>query len=168
MSKVIKISLTEASINKAISELKTYEKWVQDKVLELIDKLVATGEDYAINEVGHVDTGETLASIKGYRRGNRGVIVAGGNAIWLEFGTGVTYNGAVGDSPHPKGKELGMTIGTYGAGHGADPQGWWYQKDGNSRWVHTYGIEANLFMYRTAQELKRLAPKLAMEVFGND
>lgn len=168
MSKVIRVSFSEESISKAIEELKTFEKTIKDKINELLDKLVWEGEEYAVNEVGHVDTGETLASIHGYRRGNKGVIVAGGNAIWLEFGTGVKYNGSAGSSPHPKGDKLGMTIGGYGKGHGADTEGWYYPADGTNRWHHTYGIQANMFMYRTARELIRIAPALAREVFGND
>jgi hypothetical protein len=168
MSRVVKVTLSPQSIDNALKVVKGYKKWIKQKVNELIDKLLEVGEDYAINEVGHVDTGATLSSIKGYRKGNKGVIVAGGNAIWLEFGTGVKYNGSVGSSPHPKGKELDMTIGTYGKGHGAEPQGWWYQKDGEEEWKHTYGIKANMFMYRTARELEKIAPKLAREVFGDD
>jgi hypothetical protein len=121
------------------------------------------GEDFAINQVGHVDSGETVSSIHAYRNGNKGVIVAGGNAVWLEFGTGTRYNGAAGTSPHPEGEELGMKIGEYGAGHGADPNGWWYY-DGE-RIKRTFGIQANMFMWKTARELERIAPELAREVF---
>lgn len=123
------------------------------------------GEDYAINLVGHIDTGETINSIKGYRQDDKGVIVAGGNAIWLEFGTGVKHNGGVGSYPHPLASKLGMSaIGTYGAGHGADKNGWYYPSE-DGEWKHTYGIEANMFMYRTAQELINQFPDMAMEVF---
>lgn len=158
------MTLGTASIDAAIKELKTYQRDIDRKVKALIDAMIQYGEDYAINAVGHVRTGETLTSVKGYRKGTVGVIVAGGNAIWLEFGTGVKHNGPAGGSPHPKGKELGMTIGGYGDGHGADPGGWWYYDETGLK--HTYGIEANMFMYKTAQELQRVFPELAREVFG--
>ena len=161
----ITIQLSEESIKAAIKELAKYKRELNKKTLELIDLMLKHGEDYAINQVGHVDTGETLSSIRGYRDGDKGVIVSGGNAIWLEFGTGVKHNGAVGGSPHPKGSELGMTIGNYGHGKGANPRGWWYYDDGKVK--HTYGTEANLFMWKTARELERVAPELAREVFGN-
>ena len=161
--KKITIQLSEESIKAAIKELNTYKRELDKKVNALIELMLKHGEDYAINQVGHVDTGETLSSIHGYRDGNRGVIVAGGNAIWLEFGTGVRHNGPAGGSPHPKGTELGMTIGEYGKGQGANPGGWWYYDGDKVR--HTYGIEANLFMWKTARELERVAPELAREVF---
>lgn len=158
------MTLGASSIDKAIKELNAYKKELKRKTEALIDAMVQYGEDYAINAVGHVRTGETLTSIEGYRKGNVGVIVAGGNAIWLEFGTGVRHNGAAGSSPHPKGAELGMTIGGYGDGHGANPGGWWYYDETGLK--HTYGIEANMFMYKTGQELRMVFPKLAKEVFG--
>lgn len=163
--KKITVQLSESSINQAIKDLKTYKHDLARKVQKLIDLMVQYGEDYATNQVGHMDSGETLSSIHGYRSGSKGVIVAGGNAIWLEFGTGVRHNGPTGSSPHPKGNELGMTIGEYGEGHGANPGGWWYYGD-DGQVHHTYGVEANMFMWRTARELERIAPELARGVFG--
>lgn len=161
----ITTSLSEKSISDAIKQLNTYKRELNRKVQLLLDAMVAYGEDYAINEVGHVDTGETLETIHGYRNGNKGVIVAGGNAIWLEFGVGVRHNGPAGSSPHPKGAELGMTIGEYGKKQGANTNGWWYYgEDGQAH--HTYGTKAQMFMWRTARELERVAPELAREVFA--
>lgn len=165
---ILDIRLSPRGIDEAIKALRRFQKELPQRVNALIDKMTKFGEDYAINAVGHVDTGETLNSIIGYRRGKEGVIVAGGNAIWLEFGTGVTYNGAAGGSPHPMGTELGMTIGSYGNGHGADPEGWYYRDGEGEKWKHTFGIQANMFMYRTAQALKEVFPDLAKEVFGGD
>ena len=160
----IKVDLNaDNGIKNAIKELRQYRNSIKSKTLKLIDSMLRFGEDYAINSVAHVDTGETLSSIKGYRNGTKGVIVAGGNAIWIEFGTGVRNNGSAGTSPHHKGEELGMTIGTYGQGKGADPNGWYYYDDGEV--VHTFGIKANMFMYKTALELQRVCPELAKEVF---
>lgn len=160
----LSIALSEKSINDAIKQLNQYKRDLNRKIQALIAAMVAYGEDYAINEVGHVDTGETLETIRGYRNGNKGVIVAGGNAVWVEFGTGTRYNGPVGGSPHPMGAELGMTIGEYGKGQGANPGGWWYY-DESGQVKHTYGIPATMFMWKTARELERVAPELAREVF---
>jgi hypothetical protein len=162
--KTIKVQLGSDSIKAAIKEIKDYKQEVKRKTKELLNLMVAHGEDYAINSVSHIDTGGTLSSIHGYRKGKVGVIVAGGNAIWLEFGTGVKNNGSAGGSPHPKGDELGMVIGGYGSGHGADPNGWWYFDDGTVK--HTYGIKATQFMWKTALELQKVAPELAREVFS--
>lgn len=111
----------------------------------------------------HIDTGNTLSTIHGYRNGNNGVIVANGAAIWIEFGTGVYADG---QTDHPLlGRVNGIVgHGEYGKGHGADPNGWWYPGD-DGEWHHTYGIKANYFMYNTAQMLKRECPQMAKEVF---
>lgn len=162
--KKITLTLSEASINQAIKDVKAYKRELATKMNKLIDLMCQYGEDYAINQVGHVDSGETLSTIHGYRKGDKGVIVAGGNAVWLEFGTGIRHNGPAGSSPHPVGEELGMIIGEYGLKHGADPNGWWYY-DGD-KVKHTYGTQANLFMWKTARELERIAPELAREVFS--
>lgn len=154
----------QPQVDRVIRRITWMQSGIDRKISLVIDKMLAYGEDYAINAVAHVDTGETLNSIMAYREGLHGVIVAGGNAVWLEFGTGVRYNGAAGTSPHPKGRELGMNIGEYGKGHGADPNGWYYQ-DENGKWHHTYGIQANMFMYRTAQELKNLYMNFVKGVF---
>ena len=163
--KRITVKVSTSSIDKAISQLNGYREEIDKRVKKLIDMMVAHGEDYAINRIGYVDTGGSLASISGYRNGNRGVIVAGGNAIWLEFGTGVYYNGSVGSFPNPLGPSTPgvVGIGQYGEGHGAQPYGWWYNDGGE--WKHTMGIPAQMFMYGTIQELKRRFPEMARKVF---
>ena len=133
------------------------------KVKGLIDRMVRTGEQYAVNTVGHIDTGATLASVMGYRNGDKGVIVADGAAVWIEFGTGVVAN--AGNAPHPKAGELGMSAwGTYGQGKGANLNGWWYEGD-DGEYHHTMGIPANRFMYNTAQMLIKECPEWAKEIF---
>ena len=54
--------------------------------------------------------------------------------------------------------------GTYGEGHGGDPNGWWY-KDEDGTYHHTNGIQANMFMYRTAKYLQDMFVTLGKEVF---
>lgn len=173
------MKLSTAGIDKAIREVKEYKKRMLRRMQELLTAMCKVGEDYAINAVGHYDTGETVSSIHGYRKGNVGVIVAGGNAIWLEFGTGVYYNGNPNGSPHPDGERLGFRIGEYGEQHGLD-QGWFYPTtdpryeivrhtqngDVHTGYGYTHGIQATMFMLRTELELKRQFPELARRAFG--
>ena len=158
------MELSVESIDRAINEIYARRAEIKKRVEQLIDKMVAAGEDYAINSVGHFDTGETLASITGYRNGNKGVIVASGAAVWLEFGTGTIKN----HYTHPKAQELGITPwGKFGQGYGNGdqyPEGWWYEGD-DGEYHHTRGIEANMFMWRTSQRLQELFPQLGKEVF---
>ena len=163
----ITIGLSEEGFNKAAEWLDDYAKRTLPKnVVKLISHMTRTGEVWAMTLMNHIDTGETLASIQGFRNGDKGVIVAGGAAVWIEFGTGVVAN--AGNQPHPKASELGMSPwGTFGKGHGASPSGWWYVGD-DGEVHHTYGIEGNRFMYNTAQMLMREYPKMAKEIFGGD
>lgn len=172
MPKVIQVQLYQQSLEKAAQWLEDYAKNALPKYCkDLISLMCKRGEDFAVNSVGHIDTGNTLTTIAGYRRGDKGVIIAGGAAIWIEFGTGVARN--FGSAPHPKAAELGMSPwGTFGKGHGASFNGWYYPDETGpyeyegKRYSHTLGIPANHFMYNTAQELKRACPEMAREVFG--
>jgi hypothetical protein len=55
-------------------------------------------------------------------------------------------------------------IGTYGKGHGADPNGWYYP-DEAGEWHHTYGIPATMFMWRSAQTTRAKIPEMARRFF---
>lgn len=158
----IDIDLTARSIESAIKKLRDYENILNWKLDELISRMCGDGVDYAINQVGHVDTGETLNSIQWYSNGvDHGVIVAGGAAIWIEFGTGVYRNPD--GAPHPKRSELGMSgIGEFGTK--GQQNSWAYLGDDGQ--IHkTHGIKSNQFMYKTALMLQEKFPELAREVF---
>lgn len=162
-------SLSEAAIDQAIKELEAYKKSIKERTEKLIEVMCQLGEYYAVTHVEHIDTGETISSIHGYRKGNKGYIVAGGNAVWIEFGTGVVANNVgAGSYVHPLGQKAGMAaIGTYGKGNGANQDGWYYY-DADYRLKHTFGIKANMFMYNTARELERQFPDLARGVFAGE
>lgn len=165
MSKSISITVDTKDLAKAGDWLENYaKKTLPRKVVELVSHMVRTGEKWAMPLMDHIDTGEPLYSIVGYRNGNKGVIVAGGAAVWIEFGTGVVAN--AGNTPHPKADELGMSAwGTYGQGKGANLDGWWYL-DESGELHHTMGITGNKFMWNTAQMLKRECPQMAKEIFS--
>ena len=163
MSKVLKTDLSSQGLEQIADFLEDYATTVLPKNCDLlIDEMCKKGEDWAINGLGHIDTGETLTTIMGYREGNTGLIVANGAAIWIEFGTGVTYNGA--GYNYPKAVDGIVGHGEFGEGNGANIHGWFYiGNDGEAH--HTYGIPANHFMYNTAQALKSEYWRIAREVF---
>lgn len=167
MNDEITITLSAHSIDSAIKYLEKYKERLEKRLYELIDRMCADGEAWAIMYLDHVDTGETQSSIIGYREGNIGIVEAGGAAVWIEFGTGVTYNEG-GDEVHENRAELGISEwGTYGEGHGADPNGWYYydKKDGGRR-KHTYGIPMDPFMQIAANHLRDTFRTKAKEVFS--
>jgi len=161
----ITVELSADGFRKAARAVERYRQRLKKNIERLVEAMCKEGEFYAINRLEHVDTGETLESIRGYRNGNKGVIMAGGNAIWIEFGTGVRKNS--GNPPHPLASELGMSPwGTYGEGHGAQWDGWYYPGDDGKIHFST-GMEGNQFMYLTAQLLKERYPDMAKEIFND-
>lgn len=168
-TKTIKVQLNTKSISKAIKDLEAYKKHIKLKLWELIDVMCMDGEDYACEYMTHVDTGETLGSIMGYREGDKGIITAGGAAVWIEFGTGTLSNGgkASGDPFHPDRQKLGVSDwGTYGKGQGngdAYPNGWFYYKNGE--WHRTTGIAEEPFMANTAERLRDEFNQTVRKVF---
>ena len=152
----INVELSEQSLDEAIMALQIYRDSLDQKASKLVGDLATQVEEYAAYELSkHIWTGETLESLrKKYKFGDLTArVLVGGAAIWLEFGTGVvTNNSSVGGYVHPMGAELGICgLGTYGQGHGADP--------------NFHGIPATLFMWNSAQAARRDIPDLARRIF---
>lgn len=167
--------------------MKGFFAFADKKLRELLSVMLQEGEQYAINGVGHIDTGYTESTIVGYMGSkNKGVIVAGGNAIWIEFGTGVAKNSG---KLHPEPVDSTIQIhshGGYGKHRGASFTGWWYETDkltfnqmknvhyslkgdsmGNVKmYAHTRGIEGNQFLFNTYKMLCDKYPEMAKEVFS--
>lgn len=159
----IKVKLTTESIDSAIQQLEQYAASLEQKSEELVKRLGDYGHDSAANNLGHVDTGETLASLQFTCNGTSGTITVGGAAVWIEFGTGVLKNAG---APHPKRDELGMSAwGEYGKGFGKGK--WWYpDRDYGWELPHiTAGIPMNPFMWSAAQEMRMELNDIAREVF---
>ena len=169
----ISFDLSEKSIEGAIHRVELYSKDLQAKTQILVDKLAedvkANAERELISKANgdeQFDTTFDSLSIEKTGQYTRRVL-AGGDAIWLEFGTGVVANNcSVGDFVHPMpGVYFGINgIGTYGKGLGANPKGWWYtSRSGES--VHTYGIPATMFMWNSAKETRAKIPEIARRIF---
>lgn len=105
---------------------------------------------------------EVTVSVE-HKSGSSLVIASGEDAIWVEFGAGVYHNGSAGSSPHPKGTELGFTIGGYGKGDGKKNI-WGYYSDGELKLTH--GTPAKMPMYRAVQTVCNEIASIAKEVFG--
>lgn len=186
MTKTIRINLFDPrSLDRARHKILEYRRWVLDTLNELMDVLAEFGEIEAINRVAHIDTGETLDSIHGYTHfatanKKEAIIVAGGAAVWIEFGTGIIANPV---DLHPNRPPGIVGIGEYGHGQGGDTdRGWYYPTDrpelalarpngqpvrmrSGMYLAYTRGMPQNLFMWNTAMEIARQAPAIAKEVF---
>lgn len=171
--RVIRVSLSENDIDRAIKEFEQYKQEIihktellRAKVAKRIANLAQSGFNGAIVDdlIGEgrrnadvrvsVDEGENVSI----------VIAAGEDAVWVEFGAGVYHNGSAGSSPHPKGQELGFTIGGYGKGMGKR-QVWGFYEDGELRLTH--GTPAVMPMYNAVKSVCDEIADIAKEVWGS-
>lgn len=172
-NKVISVSLSESGIEKAIQELLAYKQEIIRKTELLRQKVAArladearSGFNGAIvddltgkNSPRLADVNVTVDNLD-----NVSVVVAEGeDAVWVEFGAGVYHNGSVGSSPHPKGAELGFTIGGYGKGNGKK-EIWGFYEDGELRLTH--GTPARMPMSQAMNTIINDIVSIAREVFG--
>ncbi|MCM1235154.1 MAG: hypothetical protein NC489_34070 [Ruminococcus flavefaciens] len=172
MSKKITFGLSVVEINRAMRELEQYKRdlirkteILRVKVAERLAQKASEGFTGAI--VDDLKRGESpkLADVKVSVEDHGDVtlvIASGEDAIWVEFGAGVYHNGSAGSSPHPKGAELGFTIGDYGKGQGKKAA-WGYYEDEE---LHiTRGTPAKMPMYRAVESVCNEIAQIAREVF---
>ena len=171
--KIIRISLSEKDIDRAIKELEQYKQEIirktellRTQIAERVANLAQSGFSGAVvddltGESGGARKADVRVSID--ERENVSVIIAAGeDAVWVEFGAGVYHNGSAGSSPHPKGSEHGFTIGGYGKGMGKR-QTWGFYEDGELRLTH--GTPAIMPMYNAMKTVCDEIADIAKEMF---
>lgn len=170
--KVISVTMDEKSINKAIKELNAYKQNFINKVNEYRKRIAEEIANSASLKFSSATMEHTVGgsrrkpsvNVSVSERGSIAVVVADGeDAVWCEFGAGVYYNGSVGSSPNPYGKDIGFTIGSYGKGYGKG-KAWGYYDD-TGELVITRGTPATMPMYNSAKEVTKKAIQIAREVF---
>lgn len=170
--KKIRFRLTEKDIDKAIKELSQYKRELirkTDSLREKIAEMIAleSRQGFAGAMVDDIlQGGSRMAQVDVSldNRENISVVIANGqDAVWVEFGAGVHYNGAPGTSPHPKGAELGFTIGGFGKGMG-NRKTWGFYRDGELQLTH--GTPAAMPMYSAVETVCDKISDIAREVFG--
>lgn len=169
--KVINFGLSEREIDRVIKELEQYKQEVirktallREKVADRIAELAQSGFNGAIVDdllTGGVKTAKVDVSLENGE--NVSLVIANGeDAVWVEFGAGVFHNGSAGSSPHPKGSELGLTIGGYGKGMGKK-EVWGYYEGDTLRLTH--GTPAIMPMYNAVKTVCDEITEMAEEVF---
>ena len=175
MAKVISFGLSESEIDRAIKEIEKYKQDFQKKV-ELFRKKVAEkiadNAQTKFNSSGVDDllrggTRQASVSVNVSDNGNITLVIANGeDAVWVEFGAGVYHNGSVGSSPNPLGADKGLTIGSYGEGHGKQEVWGFYETPGDPTTLQlTHGTEATMPMYNAVQSIVPQIVSIAREVF---
>ena len=169
--KKFKIGLSQEEIQGLIDSLKAYKKELYSKNeifvrrlceigIPVIDANIASAKgDSNKSHYTHIE----VQHFQDYAQAR--LIVEGADLLFIEFGSGIHYNGSAGSSPHPKGGEFGYTIGSYGKGQGKK-DGWWYYADTGEA-VYSHGTEATMPVYKASLEIIQKIRQIAREVFGN-
>lgn len=177
-NKVFKVDLSVKGIEKLKQDLIDYRNELPYKLTQFVKELAEVGipvidsnmaeANYTFEENGIRSGADTshythikLNSFGTYAQAT--LIVEGRELLFIEFGSGVSYNGDVGSSPHPKGEEFGFTIGSYGKGYGARKV-WGYYAD-TGELVLTRGVKATMPVYEADKEIINSVVKVAKKVF---
>ena len=166
----MRISVNTKSIDRALKQIQRYQKNLDKTINRFMKRMTEEGLQILNVNIGHIHGNEVDPNVTGSAEvtalGNGNyqatIKMTGHDVAFIEFGSGIINNNvSLGGSLHPKGQELGMTIGSYpNQKHAGDPKGWWH--DGH----HYYGSETYMPLYSTEQELKQLISEIASEVFN--
>ena len=167
-------ALSPSSIENAIKQIQNYRQSLNEKATRLAQRIA---EEVAWSASAGFSTApaDDIIGQSGFASGDVTVTVesdgaiqivmaSGPDAVFLEFGAGVYYNGAAGSSPHPKGAELGFLIGEYGQGYGRRNV-WAFPGEGGEM-VLTHGTPASMPMYHGLENVLTIITDLAREVFA--
>lgn len=167
MPKTIDMNLSQSSIQSAIKKLERYKRQLATGNKQLVDKLGKLGEEYVQENSKYTDCDPGTVSHKtnAYGAWNTAVCQVnwtGSEITFIEFGAGVYFNGNPHGSPHPKGSQMGMTIGDYGYHQGLKES--WKKPDGE--WTH--GTPALMPMWRAINAddgITKMVADVGREVF---
>ena len=169
-NKPIKITLSHNSIQDAIKQLKEYQNGLKSKNELFVKRLSELGipvidQNIAAAQGDSDKNHNTYIKINRFGDYAQATLVCEGKSLsYIEFGAGIHYNTPAGASPHPKGQELGYTIGSYGQGKGKNDS--WTYYSGSGEWVRSYGTEATMPVYKASVEIMQNIRKIAKEVFS--
>lgn len=179
MGTTLKVKLTSASIKNAIKEVEAYRGSLETRTRVFVGRLAEMGLEVAKARIAESPIGNLVSIDVNYNNphnGCRALLYATGANIYsamdeghvnalllIEFGAGIAVN----PTPNPLAGEFGMGVGTYGKGHGLDPNGWWYL-DVDNKWHHTYGTRATMPMFKAYDKILNNIKQIAEEVFKTD
>lgn len=169
-NKTIKVNLSQKSIQDAIKQLRQYQNSLKSKNELFVRRLSELGipvidQNILLAQGDSKKNHNTYIKINSFGNFSRATLVCeGADLLFIEFGAGIHYNTPAGSSPHPKGQELGYTIGSYGQGKGKNDS-WTYVSE-TGEWVRSYGTEATMPLYKASVEIIQNIRKIAKEVFS--
>ena len=164
------------SIDAAAKKLEEYADGLEEKAEKLCELLANMGYETAFQIMaGHVYSGETISSLQVIEESPTKYILQAGSValLFFEFGAGVRYGG--GHPGFPNANFQPSAIGSYGNGHGSDPNGWWFPTDDQNLivrtdkngqgWGHSYGNPPHMPFYNASRKIRDDLIRAAQEVF---
>ena len=112
MAKKISISLSQKSIQNAIKEIEAYKRQFIDRNELFVRRLAELGipvidQNIAAAQGDSDKNHNTYIKINSFGSYSEAkLVVEGSDLLFIEFGSGIHYNGSAGTSPHPKGEEF--------------------------------------------------------------
>lgn len=176
--KVIEANLSVAGIQGMIEELEQYSKDFDRKINLFMKRLSESGYHnvgrrvsqilpfYRVSSDDGSDIGVYLDFLDGTDTVYATITMSGGNSIIVEFGSGITHNAPIGGSLHPKGAEMGYTIGSYPGQKNAGNMFGWFFYDNYGELQHTYGTPTYAPMWNAYLDMKHEIKQIAEEVFN--
>lgn len=176
MTKIKIDALNPDSISRAADRVRKLQQAYANKNRLLVKELTKVGaqsieETLTGESPYHAGEEETLPKYNNphvlsgskYGEAKATIKLSGPNAVFVEFGAGVHFNGPAGSSPHPLGEQFGYTIGSYGMGQGKNDS-WQYTKDGEVKISH--GTQALMPMWKASQKMRQEAKGKAKSIFS--
>ena len=172
--RIIECVLSPESVDSAIKELQDYKDELQDKHKQLVDRLAKIGikvaeERYAEASAGSIEPGKMTApdsavpalEITTEDGGLTAVIqITGRDVTFIEFGSGIHFNGHGGEPATKNAEKFGYTIGGYGTGLGLHHK--WHYGSGKVSW----GTPAADATGKIELEIKNEIRKVVKEIYG--
>jgi len=165
MSRTLTVTLSPSSINTAIQELERIKKNIRDKSAVLTRRLAEIGLEQAqILFTGAMYDGVNDVECEVVQTDNGYMVVAKGQAVcFIEFGSGVFYNGT--DAYPGKRPPDVVGIGQYGLGQGKK-KGWVYRDEAGER-QFTRGNPPAAAMFNASERMRSQVTQICREVFGS-
>ena len=186
----INVTLSVDGIAEALRAIDDYKAWLERKMNELRERVAEYIRTEAADEFGFAVVDDTFAVQVTDSSGKSTfeadapiiggrvtvtvsaasdtvtlVVANGEDAVWMEFGAGVYYNGTAGSSPHPRASVFGYTIGGYGSGKGKRNV-WAFEGEDGA--IHlTHGTPASMPMYKAMMKAWGDIHDIARAVFSS-
>lgn len=145
----------------------TYQSRIEEKQNRLIQRLAEVGVDAAkmqFNSFAFIDNPKPVNVYARAEENGVSVIAEGEQVAFIEFGTGVFYNGSESYAGVRPPEVAG--IGEYGKGKGK--QNTWGYYDENGKAVLTHGNPPSNSMWYASEVILKVIADIAKEVLAND